>query len=57
MVPVQAAIDYNVIMNADYSRALLHDKVHLHLKYILGYFDSKWHSLESVPAFVGIDHQ
>ena len=57
MVFLTGAIDHNVIMYAYCSWVLFHDKVHFHLKHILGHFTSKWHQLEPVPAFVGIDDQ
>ena len=57
MVFLADAIDNNVIMNADYSWALFHEEVDLHLKHILGHFGSKWHSLELVPCLVSIDNQ
>ena len=56
MVLVACPIDYNVIVDAYDTRALFHDDVHLHLKYILGHFGTKWHSLESIPPLVSVDH-
>ena len=57
MVFLGGAIDNNVIVDADYSWALFHDEVHIHLKYILGHFGSKRHSLELVPSLVSVDNQ
>ena len=57
MVFLRGAIDHYIIMNAYHSWAPFHDKVHFHLEDILSHFGSKGHSLASVLAFVGIDHQ
>ena len=57
MVFLGGAIDHYVVVNADDSRAPLHDKVYFHLEDILWHFGSKGHSLESVLAFVGVDDQ
>ena len=57
MVLLTGAMDHYVILDADDSRAFLHDEAHLHLEDILWQFGSKGYSLESVSAFVGIDHQ
>ena len=57
MVLVTCPIDYNVIVDAYDTRSLFHYDVHLHLKYILGHFGTKWHSLELILPLVGVDHQ
>ena len=46
------AVDANVIMYHYYSKETISNGIHMHLEYVLGHFDAKWHAKEAIAPLV-----